>query len=90
MPDIKEMRSINAIPRSCADNALKTNAALLVSTEVEFKIIKQLTHLVILEIWGEKIGTPILCASCYLHQASGIESNLQLLAEISSAISSFR
>ena len=55
MPDIKEMRSINAIPRSCADNALKTNAALLVSTEVEFKIIKQLTHLVIIEIWGEKI-----------------------------------
>lgn len=34
LPEISGFTSINASPRTCADNALKTNAALLISAEV--------------------------------------------------------
>ena len=81
---------VHALPRTCRDNALKHNAALIISKIAEFKIVKQLTDLVIVELWGDRIGAPIFAASCYLHSGEGVDNNLALLAEISLSISDFR
>lgn len=53
-------------------------------------MVKQLIDLVIVEIFGVKVGAPIFVASCYLHHAQGIDCNLELLAEVSVAIDDFR